>query len=100
MAIYAKCSAHNNHDKRELHLYIDCMNSLNKILKDAIKLPEDQRLSLVHRLLTAGEPVASEDVKQAWDIEIRNRIERYDRGEVRSRLAGKILSDLDHQLKI
>jgi hypothetical protein len=39
------------------------MNSLNKILRDAIKLPEDQRLSLVHRLLTAGEPVASEDAR-------------------------------------
>jgi hypothetical protein len=37
-----------------------------------------------------GEPHASEDVEHAWDLEIRDRIARYDRGESRSRPAGDV----------
>jgi len=75
------------------------MSSLNKILQEAINLPEDQRLTLVNRLLTLGEPQASEDVQHAWQTEIRDRIARYDSGESHSRAAGEVLSDLDHRLK-
>ncbi len=71
---------------------------INQILQEALHLPEDQRLTLAHRLLTLGEPHASEDVKHAWDVEIRDRIARYERGETRSRPAGKVFSDLDRRL--
>jgi len=46
------------------------MNSINQILQEAIRLPEDQRLTLVNRLLTFSEPHASDDVRCAWDEEI------------------------------
>ncbi len=72
---------------------------MNQILQEASHLPEDQRLTLVHRLLMLGKPHASEDVKHAWDIEIRDRIARYDRGEIRSRPAGEVFSDLDQRMK-
>jgi hypothetical protein len=75
------------------------MNSMNQILQEAIHLPEDQRLTLAHKLLTASEPHISDDVKNAWDVEIRNRIERYDRGESHSRAASEVFRDLDHRLK-
>ena len=75
------------------------MNSMNQILQEAIHLPEDQRLTLAHRLLMASEPHISEDVKSAWDAEIRTRIERYDRGESHSRTAGEVFKDLDYRLK-
>lgn len=72
---------------------------MNQILQEAIHLPEDQRLTLAHRLLTASEPHLSEEVKSAWDVEIRNRIERYDRGDSNSRTASEVFNDLDHRLK-
>ncbi len=75
------------------------MNSINQILQEAIRLPEDQRLTLVNRLLTFSEPHASDDVRCAWDEEIRNRIARYDQGETRSRPASEVFSDLDRRLK-
>jgi len=75
------------------------MSSINQILQEASHLPEDQRLTLVHRLLMLDEPRDSDDVKHSWDIEIRERILRYDRGETRSRPAGEVLSDLDRRLK-
>lgn len=74
------------------------MNSINDIFQEAIQLPEDQRLTLAHKLLTASEPHFSDDVLAAWDIEIRNRIERYDRGEAHSRTASEVFKDLDDRL--
>lgn len=75
------------------------MNLMDQILQKAIQLPEDQRLTLIHQLLMIGERHASEDVKNAWDLEIRDRIERYDRGETRARVARDVFSDIDHRLK-
>ena len=74
------------------------MESINQILQKAIDLPEDQRLTLVHRLLMLSEPPVSDDTNHAWDLEIRDRIARYDQGKTRSRIAGKVFSDLDRQL--
>jgi len=74
------------------------MNSINQILQDAIHLPEDQRLALANRLLLLSEPHASDDVRHAWDAEIRERIARYDRGETGSRLASDVFLELDRRL--
>lgn len=74
------------------------MNSINQILQDAIDLPEDQRLTLANRLLTLSEPHASEDVRHAWDTAIKDRVARYDRGEIASRPADDVFSDLDRRL--
>ena len=74
------------------------MSSINDILQEAIQLPEDQRFTLAHKLLTVSEPHLSDDVVTAWDVEIRNRIERYDRGETRLRTASEVFKDLDDRL--
>ena len=74
------------------------MISVTQLLQKAAQLSEDQRLTLAHRLLIANEPPPSEEVEHAWDVEIGERIARYDRGESRSRPAGEVLSDLDRQL--
>ena len=74
------------------------MSSINEILQEAIRLPEDQRFTLAHKLLTVSEPHLSDDVMTAWDVEIRNRIERYDRGKTHSRTASEVFRDLDDRL--
>lgn len=74
------------------------MNSINQILQDAILLPEDQRLTLVNRILMLSEPHASEDIRSAWNMTIKDRIARYDRGEMSSRPASEVFSDLDRRL--
>lgn len=75
------------------------MDSIDQILEKANNLPEDRRFTLVHRLLLLNEPGASKDVEHAWDIEIRDRIARYDRGETYSRSASDVFSDVDRYLK-
>ena len=85
-------------DKAEYNCYIVFMSSINEILQEAIELPEDQRFTLVYRLLTVGEPRPSDDVMRAWDMEIRNRIQQYDRGESHSRTVSEVFKDLDDHL--
>jgi hypothetical protein len=72
---------------------------LDDLLSEASKLPEDQKLTLAHRLLASVEPSVSEQVEQAWDLEIRERIARFDRGEACTRPAGEVFSDLDRLLR-
>lgn len=65
--------------------------SVEELLREAARLPADQQLTLVHRLLLAGEPPASVDVDRAWDVEIRERIARYDAGGTTARPASAVL---------
>jgi hypothetical protein len=92
--------SNNNSDKSKHGCYIISMHSMNQILQEAIRLPEDQRLTLVNRLLMLSEPHASDEVKHAWDKEIRNRIARYDQGTISSRPASEVFSELDRRLKL
>jgi hypothetical protein len=54
---------------------------------------------LITVLALHGEPNASEGVQGAWDDVICERITRYDRGEICSRSAKDVFSDLDKRLK-
>ena len=74
------------------------MSSLDRLLKEAAELSADQRLTLAHRLLASNEPPLSAAVEHAWDLEIRERIRRYDEGRARTRAAGEVFSDLDRRL--
>ena len=74
------------------------MRSLEDLLSEASELPEDQKLTLAHRILVSAEPEVSTGVEQAWDVEIRERIARYDRGEARTTPAGEVFSKLDRSL--
>ena len=76
------------------------MNSINQILQEASCLPEDQRLTLVNQILTLGESQTTADNDHAWDLEIRERIACYDRGETTSRSASEVFIDLDRRLKL
>ena len=75
------------------------MNSANQLYQQASLLPEDQRLSLAHKLLADVEPEWTEKVSNAWDIEIRNRIARYDNGETCSSPASEVFKKLDAHLR-
>ena len=70
-----------------------------EIVKEALRLPEDQKISLAHRLLTSIEPPESPETATAWDDEIRKRIAKYDRGETRVIPASEVFAELDQKLK-
>jgi len=74
------------------------MKTIEEILQEAEHLPLEQRLTLAHRLLSSSEPNPSPEVEEAWGLEIRERIMRYDQGQTQSRPASEVFSELDHQL--
>jgi hypothetical protein len=74
------------------------MKTIEEILQEAEHLPLEQRLTLAHRLLSSSEPNPSPEVEEAWSMEIRERIMRYDRGETQSKPASEVFSELDDQL--
>ena len=82
-----------------LRCYTLDMATVQQLLEEAAQLAEDQRLTLAHRLLVSSEPPTSEEVEQAWDAEIRERIARYDRGEARTRSASDVFFNLDRRLQ-
>ncbi|MEA3544901.1 MAG: addiction module protein [Thermodesulfobacteriota bacterium] len=90
----------SSRDNSHWGCYISDMNSINQILQEASRLPEDQRLTLVNQILTLGEPQATADNDHLWDLEIRERIARYDRGETTARSASEVFTDLDRRLKL
>jgi hypothetical protein len=74
------------------------MSTIEELIAEAKQLPEDQRLTLAHRLLVSNEPSVSEDVERAWDLTIRERIARYDAGQVQTRPAREVFAELDRRL--
>ena len=74
------------------------MSKIDQLFKEASELPEDQRPTLAHRVLASNEPPPSAEVEQAWDVEIRERIKRFDEGRGKSRPASEVFADLDRRL--
>jgi hypothetical protein len=74
------------------------MKTIEEILQEAEHLPLKQRLTLAHRLLASSEPKPTPEVDEAWGLEIRERIMRYDQGQAQSRPASEVFSELDNQL--
>lgn len=68
---------------------------MSRVFDEALRLPAEARAAL------AGEPLASldgesedPDREAAWTKEIRQRLDAYERGEVKTRPAAEVLSEL------
>ena len=75
------------------------MKSVEEIVSQALLLPKDQRFSLAHRILSSVEPEIKSEVEAAWDMEIRERIKRYDAGLAVGVPGPKVFRELDKKLK-
>jgi len=73
--------------------------SLEALTTEAMDLPSDQRFALAHRILTSVEPQASQEIDAAWDAEIRDRIQRLDRGGVRLVTASEAFAEVERRLR-
>lgn len=71
----------------------------DEIKREAMRLPEDQRLSLAHELLSSIEPEVKQEIAKAWDAEIRKRISRYDDGRTGAIPVSEVFKELEARLK-
>jgi putative addiction module component (TIGR02574 family) len=75
------------------------MKSLEDIASEALLLPKDQRFTLAHRILSSVEPDMKPEAEAAWDMEIRERIRRYDAGLGSGVPGQEVFAELDKKLK-
>lgn len=71
---------------------------METLIAEAVQLPPDQRLTLANKILSSVEPEVSAETEAAWDLEIRDRIARYDAGGVKSVPASEVFAELDRRL--
>lgn len=72
---------------------------MDQVFKEALELPLDQRLTVVHRILEeSGSSLSRDQVEEEWDGVIRERIARYDCGQAKSRPAADVFDALDKRL--
>jgi hypothetical protein len=75
------------------------MKSMETIASEALLLPKDQRFTLAHRILASVEPERDADAEAVWDLEIRERIRRYDAGRTVGISGKEVFAELDKRLK-
>jgi hypothetical protein len=75
------------------------MKTLENIAAEALLLPKDQRFTLAHRILSSVEPELEAGAEAAWDMEIRERIRKYDAGQTLGVAGQEVFAELDKRLK-
>ena len=73
---------------------------LEKISKEVMNLPDEEKISLVNLLLEDLDGVedSEEEVQQAWDEEIQKRIKTIDSGEVEGIPAEEVFAEARKRL--
>jgi len=68
-----------------------------QVLREALGLPPIDRAELVEQILASFEFPARQDIDAAWAQEAEDRIDAYERGEIRSSPANEVFKDIDQQ---
>lgn len=72
--------------------------TLDTLEREALQLPEDQRLTLAHRMLRSTEPASPSSVESLWTAEIVRRIEALDAGATGLHEVSEVFLELDRRL--
>ena len=70
-----------------------------QVLREALDLPPTDRAELVEQILASFEFPARKDIDAAWAREAEDRIDAYERGEIRSSPASEVFRDIDQQAR-
>jgi putative addiction module component (TIGR02574 family) len=74
-------------------------NKSKKILAEALELPPIERAALVEALLSSFDFPALKEIDQLWSKEAEERIEAYERGELRVSPAKDVFERIDRSQK-
>ena len=74
------------------------VTALDNLEKEVMQLPEDQRVTLAHRILLSTEPTCDPAVDALWEAEIVRRIELLDQGATERHRASDVFAELDRRL--
>lgn len=74
------------------------IQTVDDLVHSATELPPEQRFTLARRILESVEPKGNAGIDSAWAVEIRERIRRYDSGEIKGITASEVFAELDERL--
>ncbi len=68
-----------------------------QILREALDLPPTDRAELVEQILASFEFPARADIDAAWGQEAEDRLDAFERGDIRSTPAGEVFRQIDQR---
>jgi putative addiction module component (TIGR02574 family) len=68
-----------------------------QILREALDLPPIDRAELVEQILASFEFPARTDIDAAWGQEAEDRLDAFERGDIRSSSASEVFREIDQQ---
>jgi putative addiction module component (TIGR02574 family) len=74
------------------------IQTIDALALGAIELPPDQRFALAQRILASVEPEEILETDEAWALEIRERMRRYDASETQEIPAQEVFAELARHL--
>ena len=75
------------------------MSTIDELVREAGKLPNDQKLTLANRVLEMSEGEVESDVEESWDSELGARVDAYDRGRTSTTTAAEVFEKVDTTLQ-
>ena len=69
----------------------------SQLLKDALSMPEAERVELVERLLSSLDSPGRNEIDISWGRESEERIQAFERGEISSSAAEDVFDDARHR---
>jgi putative addiction module component (TIGR02574 family) len=66
----------------------------DEIFRAALSLPEDVRVALAEQLLESLDSAGQREIDARWGMEVEDRIDAYDRGEIAAFSIDEVFSSL------
>lgn len=70
-----------------------------QVLKEALSLPPAERAEIAERLMSSLDPPAQETIDALWAKEAEERLDAFDRGEIRAFPAKQVFVQVGNKLK-
>jgi len=68
-----------------------------QVLRDALELAPTDRAELVEQILASFEFPARKDIDAAWALEVEDRIDAFERGQIGSSSANAVFREIDQE---
>ena len=70
-----------------------------QVLEDALSLPPNERAEIAERILSSLDLVAQQENDRLWAQEVENRLDAYERGEIKAVPADEVFKKIEAQRK-
>jgi len=70
-----------------------------EVLKEALSLPPAERAEIAERLMSSLDPPSQEAIDELWGKEAEDRLDAFDRGEIKAIPAKQVFEQVDKKTR-